>query len=102
MENNLKELQPFMNEEMQLTAMPAKYKKKLMAYYYLATKLETGKKYPESEINDSLNRWTTFGDPATLRREMYNKHLLNRTNDGNFYWKEEALPVLEEFIAKYV
>ena len=44
MEKELQELQPFMNENMQLVALPAKYKKKLKAYYYLATKLETGKK----------------------------------------------------------
>lgn len=102
MENNLQELQPFMNEQMQLVALPAKYKKRLRAYYYLAAKLETGKKYTESELNDILNSWAVFGDPATLRREMYNRHLLNRTNDCKCYWREESLPSLEEFITKYV
>ncbi|MCI8360965.1 MAG: DUF2087 domain-containing protein [Clostridiales bacterium] len=102
MENNMRELLPFMNENMQLVALPAKYKKKLKAYYYLANKLETGKQYTESEINALLNRWTTFGDPATLRREMYNKRLLNRTNDCRHYWKEEKLLSLEAFITKYI
>lgn len=102
MENVLQEMRAFMNENMQLTAMPAKYKKKLMAYYYLAVKIESGKQYTESEINDVLNQWTTFGDPATLRREMYNRHLLNRTSDGKYYWKEEEIPSLEEFIARYI
>ena len=102
MENNMRELLPFMNENMQLVALPAKYKKKLKAYYYLAAKLETGKQYTEFEINDLLNNWTTFGDPATLRREMYNKHLLNRTNDCRYYWKEEKLPSLEAFLAKNI
>ena len=102
MENRIQELWAFMNENMQLTAMPAKYKKKLMAYYYLATKIEVGKQYTEFEMNDTLDRWATFGDPATLRREMYNKHLLNRTSDGKYYWKEEEIPSLEEFIAQYI
>lgn len=100
--NSMEELQPFMNGSMQLLALPAKYKKKLKAYYYLATKLETGKKYTESEVNDILDKWTAFHDPATLRREMYNKHLLNRTSDCRYYWKEETLPSLEEFVARYV
>ena len=99
---DIRELQPFMNENMQLTALPAKYKKKLMAYYYLATKLEDGKKYTEAEINDILHHWTTFDDPATLRREMYNKHLMDRTNDCKQYWKEAELPALGAFLAKYV
>ena len=102
MEDNMRELAPFLNENMQLVSLPAKYKKKLKAYYYLAEKLEDRKKYTEAEVNDVLNKWALFGDPATLRREMYNKHLLNRTNDGMYYWKEEVLPSLEEFLAKYV
>ena len=101
-ENSVHELKAFLNEDMLLVALPAKYKKKLIAFYYLASKLESGKRYTESEINDVLNRWTRFDDPATLRREMYNKRLLNRTNDCKFYWKEEELPSLEEFMSKYV
>lgn len=102
MENDMQELIPFMNENRQLTALPAKYKKKLQAYYYLAGKLETGRQYTELEVNDILNQWAVFGDPATLRRELYNKRLLNRTYDGRYYWKEEEILPLEKFIAKYL
>ncbi len=102
MENDMQELIPFMNENRQLTALPAKYKKKLQAYYYLAGKLETGRQYTELEVNDILNQWAVFGDPATLRRELYNKRLLNRTHDGRYYWKEEEILPLEKFIAKYL
>lgn len=101
-ENVTQELKAFLNEDMQLVALPAKYKKKLIAFYYLAAKIESGQRYTEPEINDVLNRWTMFDDPATLRREMYNKRLLNRTNDCKNYWKEEELPSLDEFIAKYI
>ena len=101
MNNVIQELKPFMNEDSQLVVLPGKYKKKLFAYYYLASKIETGEQYTESDINDILNQWTVFHDPATLRRELYNKHLLNRTEDGKYYWKEEVT-LLEDFIAKYV
>lgn len=101
-DNAARELRTFMNESGQLTALPAKYKKKLIAYYYLASKLEMGKRYTEADINDILNSWTLFNDPAALRRELYNKHLLDRTEDGRYYWKEEELLPLEDFIAKYV
>ena len=101
-ENSTQGLKAFLNEDMRLVALPAKYKKKLIAFYYLASKLESCQRYTESEINDVLNKWTMFDDPATLRREMYNKRLLNRTNDCKYYWKEEELPSLEEFIAKYI
>ena len=96
------ELKSYMNENGQLVALPAKYKKKLIAYYYLATKFEVGQQYAESNVNDILNEWTVFRDPATIRRELCIKQLLNRTNDCKWYWKAEEQPTLEEFIAKYV
>lgn len=102
MERAIQELRPFMNERMQLTALPAKHKKKLAACYYLAGRLEGGRRYTEAEINDLLDAWTTFHDPATLRRELYNKRLLNRTADGKTYWKEEEIPPLAEFIEKHI
>lgn len=102
MERAMQELRSFMNERMQLVSLPAKYRKKLAAYYYLAGKLEAGKQYTEAEVNDILDQWTVFHDPATLRREMYNKHLLNRTKDGGCYWREEEVPSLEAFIENYV
>lgn len=101
MEEKISKLLPFLNERGQLTALPAKHKKKLMALWYLAGKLEAGRQYTEPEINDLLDGWTTFHDPATLRRELYNKHLLSRTEDCRRYWKEATAP-LAAFIAEYI
>lgn len=95
------ELKPFLNEKEQLTQLPAKHKKKLTAIYYLGEKLESGRQYTEGEINDLLDGWTTFHDPATLRREMYNTCLLNRTRDCAAYWKAEDIPPLTEFTVRY-
>ena len=101
-EMDFPELKPFLNEKGQLMQLPAKHKKKLLAIYYLAGKVESGRTYAEGEINDLLDEWTTFHDPATLRQEMYNTSLLNRTNDCSSYWKAEQIPALAEFIAKYI
>lgn len=49
-----------------------------------------------------LDEWTLFHDPATLRRELYNKRLLDRTADCSRYWKEESAPTLEAFLAQYL
>ena len=77
-------------------------KKKLSALWYLAGKIEDDRQYTESEINTVLDEWTLFHDPATLRRELYNKRLLDRTADCRGYRKADNIPAFEEFIKHYV
>ncbi len=102
MEQELASLKPFLDTDGRLTALPAKHKKKLEALWYLAEKVEAGRQYTESEINDVLDAWTLFHDSATLRRELFNKRLLNRTPDGSRYWKAEDIPPLREFVEDHV
>lgn len=102
MKTELRELTPFLDSNGRLTAVPSKHKKKLVALWYMAEKFDAGRQYTETEINDLLDEWTLFHDPATLRRELYNKMLLNRTADCSCYWRAEKLPTLEAFIKKYI
>lgn len=95
------ELRPFLNKQGQLISFPAKNKKKLLAIWYLAERIPARRTFTEAEINDAIDDQTTFRDHATLRRELYNHHLLDRTNDGKTYWKEETELTLPEFLAKY-
>ena len=81
MKYDLSDLMPFMDQEGRLTALPAKHKKKLMALWYLAEKIEAGRQYTEPEINDLLDEWALPRDHASLRRELYNRRRLNRTAD---------------------
>jgi hypothetical protein len=81
MKNELLEITPFLDINGRLIAILTKYKKKLIALWYLAGKFDAGKKYSEAEINGLLDEWTLFHDPATLHWELFNTHLLNRTAD---------------------
>ena len=51
-DNILPDLKPFLDENLRLTAIPAKNKKKLSA---LAGKIEPNRDYTEPEINDILD-----------------------------------------------
>ena len=97
-ESFLSDLTPFLDREGRLISFPAKHKKKLIALWYLAEKIEDNRQYTELEINTLLDEWTLFHDPATLRRELYNKRLLNRTTDCSSYRKADNIPAFEEFI----
>lgn len=94
-------LKNFLDESGRLTAYPSKRKMKLYALIYLAEKIEKGRAYTEKEINEILNRWHTFGDPATLRRELYTHRFLDRNKNGTEYFMEEHQPTIEELEAKY-
>ena len=68
-----RDIRPFLQEDGRLTALPVKRRKQLTALYYLSTKFESGRTYTEGEVNDLLDDWTTFHDPATLRREPHQR-----------------------------
>lgn len=102
MEKELSELLPFLDGSGRLTALPAKHKKKLAALWYLSGRIDAGREYSEPEINGLLDEWTLFHDPATLRRELYNKRLLDRSADCSRYWRTETLPALTDFIEAHI
>lgn len=82
-------IQGYLNENGKIHSFPGKRQKKKQALIlqYLASKFEVGKKYSEQEVNDILNEYHSFKDPATLRRLMFGSGLINRTQDGRAYWR---------------
>jgi len=85
---NYLSLQGYQDKEGKFHSFPGKRQKEkqTLMLEYLASKFEVGKKYSEKEINNILNQYHSFKDPATLRRLMFGKKLLNRTVDGRVYW----------------
>lgn len=81
----------FLDRAGRMDRWPAKRKDQVVLLRYLATRFEPDQQYSEREVNAVLNEWHTFGDPATLRRDMYNEGLLGRTSDGARYWRTDAV-----------
>ena len=81
-------LKGYFNFEGKLDRFPGKRQKKKqrLVLQFLAEKFEFGKKYSEKEVNEKLNHYHSFNDPATLRRLMFGSRLLGRTLDGKAYW----------------
>jgi hypothetical protein len=78
-----------LDREGRVKRWPKKTVEKTLVLQYLRGKLERGRRYTEKEINGILTAWHTFGDHALLRREMFDRHLVNRAPDGSQYWAEE-------------
>ncbi|TDW22474.1 DUF2087 domain-containing protein [Kribbella kalugense] len=61
-----------------LTHFPTFPEKLQIVLEYLAQSFEVGRSYPESEVNEILNRW--HPDHAALRRNLVDALLLDREN----------------------
>ena len=68
MEQELSTLRPFLDADGRLTALPAKERKKRMALWYLAGRLEDGRLYSEPEINALLADFLAQGQREGLVR----------------------------------
>lgn len=91
-------LKSFLDAQGRLTAFPAKRKRKLWALFYLAEKFQPDTVYTEQQVNELLLSWHTFADPATLRRELYDYHFLDRSPDGREYRLSAEQPSLEDLV----
>jgi hypothetical protein len=63
-----------------------------MTVWALWTQFAAKRDYTEKEVNAILNAHHTFGDPASLRRELVEMGLLGRLPDCSRYWKEARRP----------
>ncbi len=83
----------YLDEQNRFTRLPGKRKKKALdqMLQILASKFSPGVHYSEIEVNEILNKFHSFGDPATLRRLLYGTQRMDRTSDGRSYWLKEAV-----------
>lgn len=85
----LTELRHYLDPKGRLKEWPSKRNKgrfQQLALEYLATKFDPTTLYHEREVNALLNQHHTFGDPALLRRELFERGLVDRLPNGSAYW----------------
>lgn len=75
-----------------LVRLPAKRSVLEMTLWALWTQFAPRRKYTEKEVNALINAHHTFGDHATLRRELIGMKLMDRKSDCSQYWKEPRRP----------
>jgi hypothetical protein len=81
----------FLDSDGRLKVWPGKQQDKQLVCEYLATKFVVGQSYSEAGVNDLLKAWHTFSDWPLLRRELYERHLLDRNADGSDYCRPGAI-----------
>lgn len=83
------------DEAGRLMRLPGKLSVQQLACWALWTHFAARRQYTEKEVNAVINAHHTFGDHATLRRELINLKLLGRKPDCSAYWKEPHRPSAE-------
>ena len=86
------ELEHYLDDQGRLKEWPSRRNRgrfQQIALEYLATQFEPGVLYTEREVNALLNQHHTFGDPALLRRELFERGLVDRVPNGSAYWLNE-------------
>lgn len=69
-----------------INTFPSKKKNKIIVLNYIIKSFDENKVYNEKEVNDIINNLTSFKDQSTIRRELYDNYLIDRSNDGRQYW----------------
>jgi len=83
------EIARYLDDEGRVKFWPSRRNRKyqLAVLKYLASKFETNISYTEKEVTKLIDEYHTFGDPALLRREMFEAKLIDRKIDGSVYWR---------------
>ena len=75
-----------------LTRWPPKLSQQRLAMWVLWTRFDARRVYTEAEVNQVLKAWHTWGDHATLRRELINHQFMTRKSDCSEYRKTPQWP----------
>jgi hypothetical protein len=81
-------LENFVNPAGRLLAIPAQHKKRMSVLRWLVEDFEPGRRYPEAEINQVIER--RHRDCAALRRYLVDEELMQRRN--SIYWRAGSVP----------
>jgi len=96
--NRFAEIANYLDVEGRIKIWPSKRQrsKQRQILEYLVLKFDPNLTYTEKQVNALLNQHHTFNDPALLRRELFEKHLIDRQRDGSAYWVSKSKPVGDE------
>ncbi|GCF95914.1 LytTR family transcriptional regulator [Enterococcus florum] len=78
-------LSTFFSEDQKLISLPRKEKRKVIVLAKIAESFDSKKNYSEKAVNQVIQLF--FEDFVTVRRYLIEYGFLNRTKDGQSYWR---------------
>jgi hypothetical protein len=84
--DDLRAYRYLLSDDHKIRRWPKKNHEKQFVLEYLQSKFVRETRISEREVNAIIQQWHLFNDHALLRREMFERGLMNRTRDGREYW----------------
>ncbi|WP_031480152.1 DUF2087 domain-containing protein [Maridesulfovibrio frigidus] len=81
--------------EGQLVRWPKKFSQRMICLWVMWSRIPARESMVEREVNELLDKNHEFGDYALLRRELVDRGLMLRTDDGRKYKRCEVQPPAE-------
>lgn len=78
--------------EGRMLRLPSRRAVQILCVWAMWARLPRGDVMTERALNELLNQWHHFGDPAVLRRDMVEMGMLSRNSDGTDYRRIEQAP----------
>ncbi|MBU1248706.1 MAG: DUF2087 domain-containing protein [Proteobacteria bacterium] len=91
----VKRLLRFFDDQGRLIRWPKKFAQRMICLWVMWSRIPARATLSERQMNDLLDGQHLFGDYALLRREMVDRALVSRTNDGRQYRRLEVQPPAE-------
>jgi len=88
----VKKLARYFDPSGRLIRWPSKYSHTGPCLWVLWARIEPRRDFTERQVNDILGAHHLFEDPALLRREMFDRRMLDRTPDCRVYRRIEQSP----------
>lgn len=82
----------FFDAEGRMVSWPAKTQVQYLCLWPIWARFPKGEEMTERQASDLINRWHRFGDAAILRRTMWERKLILRSEDARGYVRVEQAP----------
>lgn len=84
---NQEQIQNYLNIDGKVKIWPSKRKNKVLILEYIVKDLKSDESYTEKELDEHICKYIAFEDYVIVRRELYENKFVDRTQNGQEYWK---------------
>lgn len=84
--------QRYFDDKGRMVSWPSKTQVQYLCLWVIWARFPKGAVMTERQASDLINAWHLFGDAAIIRRTLWERRMISRTEDGREYRRVEQAP----------